>query len=251
MILSKTFTGQVLQTLGWLLLIIITGLFIDSKFVAENIYSNAQWLNNIIVSFVFVYLYINANPRTKQQLFFALIIGIIGEYIFSVGLGMYTYRLQNIPHYVPPGHAIVFVLVYYFSRKPQVKLNRKRIEQFCLLLIIPTSIYFLLLKSDVFGFVCTLVIFYFLRKHPKERMFYLVMYCVVAIVEFVGTGLECWKWPELAFNQFSFLPSANPPLGISLFYFGLDRGTLSIYKRKNKAVWDRFKSIQKNQKQIS
>lgn len=248
---SKTLSGQIFQTLGLLLLIILIGLFIDSKFVAKHIYTNAQWINNMVVSFVFFYLYIKATPRAKQQLLYALIIGVIGEYIFSIGLGMYSYRLGNIPHYVPPGHAIVFVFVYYFSRKSKVKLNRKRIEQFCLMLIIPFSIYFLLFKNDVFGFLCTVIIFFFLRKHPKERMFYLVMYCMVAIVEFMGTGLECWKWPELAFNKFSFMPSANPPLGISLFYFGLDRGTLSIYKRKNKAVWNRFKSIQKIQKQIS
>lgn len=243
MTFSKTFLGQVSQTLGWLFLIIITGLFLDSKFVAENVYENAQWLNNIIVVVVFIYLFIKATKRTKEMLIYALLIGVIGEYIFSVGLGMYTYRLENIPHYVPPGHAIVFVLVYYFSRKPEIKANKEKIEKICTVFIIPVALFFLIVKKDVFGVLCTVLVFFFLRKYPKERMFYLVMYCVVAILEFIGTGLECWKWPEIAFDTFKFLPSANPPIGISLFYFGLDRGTMSIYKRRHKNVWKRFKQI--------
>ncbi|WP_299162269.1 hypothetical protein [uncultured Tenacibaculum sp.] len=243
MYFSKTFLGQTLQTLGWLFFILILGLFIDSKPVAENFYKNAQWINNTGVILVFVFLYLKANKRTKEQLIYALLIAIIGEYVFSIVLGMYAYRLGNIPHYIPPGHAIVFVLVYYFSRKSKIKKNRKTIELVCSILIILFSLYFLLFKKDVFGFLCTILVFFFLRKHPNERLFYLTMYCVIAIIEFIGTGLECWKWPEIAFNKFNFLPSANPPLGISLFYFGLDRGTMSIYKRRHKKAWSRLKRI--------
>ncbi|KAB1157438.1 hypothetical protein F7018_10965 [Tenacibaculum aiptasiae] len=240
---SKTFIGQTTQTLGWLLFAIVLGLFIDSKFVADNFYENAQWINNVIAVIVFVFLYQKASARAKEQLIYALIIAVVGEYIFSILLGMYTYRLEKVPHYIPPGHAIVFVLVYYFSKKPKVKENRIAVEKFCLVLIALFSLYFLLIKNDVFGFLCTILVFFFLRKYPKERLFYLTMYCVVAILEFVGTGLDCWKWPEIAFNKFQYLPSANPPLGISLFYFGLDRGTISIYKRRHKEAWARLKRI--------
>ncbi|WP_299125030.1 hypothetical protein [uncultured Tenacibaculum sp.] len=240
---SKTFIGQTIQTIGWLLFAIVLGLFIDSKFVAENFYENAQWINNVIAVLVFVFLYHKANSRAKEQLIYALIIAVVGEYIFSILLGMYTYRLEKIPHYIPPGHAIVFVLVYYFSKKSKVKENRVLVEKFCLVLITLFSFYFLFFKKDVFGFLCTILVFVFLRKYPKERLFYLTMYCLVAVLEFVGTGLECWKWPEIAFNKFQYLPSANPPLGISLFYFGLDRGTISIYKRRHKEAWSRLKQI--------
>lgn len=240
---SKTLLEQSLKTLGLLFFIIVIGLFVDSKFVANNFYEHAQWLNNLIVIVVFLILFLKATSRTKEMLLYAVLIGFIGEYVFSVGLGMYEYRLKNIPHYVPFGHAIVFVLVYYFSRKSKVKKYSKKIELLCTLLIVPTAFYFLLFKNDVFGFVCTLLVFFFLRKYPKEKLFYLTMYCVVAILEFVGTGLECWKWPSIAFNSFSFLSSANPPIGISLFYFGLDRGTMSIYKRRHKKAWNRLKSI--------
>ena len=47
---------------------------------------------------------------------YAVIIGFLGEHFFSRGLDMYTYRLENVPHYVPPGHALVYVAVLYFSK---------------------------------------------------------------------------------------------------------------------------------------
>jgi len=156
---------------------------------------------------------------------------------------MYSYRLGNIPHYVPFGHAIVFLLVYAFTKKNKVRLNKKNIEKLLSITILVYATVFLILAKDVFGFVLTLLVFLSLRKHPKERLFYLTMYTIVAILEIIGTSFECWKWPTLAFDTFTFLPSANPPSGICLFYFGLDRGTMSFYKRRHKETWKRFKGI--------
>lgn len=243
MSLSKTLLGQTLQSLGWLFGIIFLGLFLDSTFFAENYFKHSQWINNVLVIGVFVYFFYKGTSRTKEQLIYAFLIGIIGEHIFSLGLGMYSYRLDNIPHYVPFGHAVVFLGVYFFSRKSIVRKKHKEIELFLSIYIIVYAVLFLIFKGDVFGFVMTILVFLSLRKHPNERLFYLTMYAMVVCVEIVGTSLNCWVWPKLAFDTFSFLPSANPPSGICLFYFGLDRGTISIYKRRHKDVWKRFKSI--------
>lgn len=245
--LSTTLFGQTLQSIGWLIFIIFLGLFLDSKFFAENYYEHGQWMNNILVVLVYLYFFKRGTTRVREQLIYALLIGIIGEYIFSLVLGMYAYRLHNIPHYVPFGHAVIFLGIYFFSRKQKVKVYRKQIEIFISIFIVIYSILFLIYKNDIFGFILTILVFVSLRKYPKERLFYLSMYFIVAIVEIVGTSFECWVWPSIAYGTFEFLPSANPPAGISLFYFGLDRGTLSIYKRRNKELWNRFKRIQKLQ----
>jgi len=81
------------------------------------------------------------------------------------------------------------------------------------------------------------------RKYTKETLFYLKMYVFVFYTENLGTVLKCWEYPLIAFDKFNFLPSANPPIGVSFFYFGLDRGTMSIYKRKHKEAWARLKRI--------
>lgn len=241
--LSKTLFGQTIRSIGWLIFIIFLGLFLDSKYFEEEIYHKGQLLNTILVIGVYIYLFKTGTSRVREQLVYAFIIGVIGEYIFSIGLGMYTYRHHNIPHYIPFGHAVVFLGVYFFSRKSKVKEFRKQIELFFTISIVAYAFIFLLFKNDVFGFVLTGLVFYSLRKYPKERLFYLAMYFIVGIIEIVGTSLDCWFWPSKAFDFFEFLPSANPPSGICFFYYGLDRGTLSIYKRRNKQVWTRFKTI--------
>ena len=92
----------------------------------------------------------------------------------------------------------------------------------------------------------TLVVFLLLWKRPKDRLFFYSMYILVAILEIGGTAFGCWKWPNTAFGVFGFLPSNNPPSGISLFYFLLDIGCFYIYTQRHKLTWSRLKSIRRN-----
>jgi hypothetical protein len=71
------------------------------------------------------------------------------------------------------------------------------------------------------------------------------MYITVAYLEIIGTSYGCWWWPDKAWDTISFLPSHNPPSGISLFYFLLDLGTLWLYKKRHAATWARMKEIRK------
>lgn len=242
-VLSKSFFFQSIQTLGAIMFIMLIGLIIDSKYVAVNYFKDAQWINNILVVFLFIWVYHQSPKRSRELLIYAALIAIVGEYTFSKLLGMYTYRLDNIPHYIPFGHGIVFIFIYNFSKKSEVKNRRKAIEKVFTISIFFAAFFFLIFKNDWFGFLLTLLVFFFLRNYPKEKLFYLTMFVFVLYTEVVGTFLECWKWPPIAFGKFSFLPSANPPIGICFFYFGLDRGTMSIYKRKHKEAWARLKRI--------
>lgn len=239
----KAILNQTFQSLGWLLFILFLGLFFDSAFFTDKYFKYGQWINNICVVLVFSYCYYKGTLRIKEQLIYALIIGFIGEHVFSIILGMYSYRLGNIPHYIPFGHALVFLGVYNFSRKPLIKSHHKKLEYFLSISIAIYSFIYLVFKNDVFGFIMTLLIFFSLRKYPKEKLFYLTMCAVVIYAEIIGTTLKTWSWPLYAFNKFTFLPSANPPAGICLFYYGLDRGTMSIYKRRHKKTWQRFLKI--------
>ena len=92
------------------------GLIIDSKYVALNYFEHAQWINNILVLLLGVFLYKKSPPRSKALLIKAIIIAVIGEYVFSKVFGMYAYRLGNITHYIPLGHAVVFLFVYNFVK---------------------------------------------------------------------------------------------------------------------------------------
>jgi len=238
---SNTFLPAFLKTLGILWSFILTGLFLDSYFIQQWI-AEPQWIANIVMLGGFFLCFKSVTPRIKEQMITAVIIAIIGEYLFSIALGMYTYRLENVPHYVPPGHALVYVGVLYFTKTAYAKLQKHLLEKVLIIIIIAYAAVFLIFENDVFGFLMTLLIVFILRNRPRERLFYLSMYLTVAYLEIIGTNFLCWEWPITAFDFFSFLPSANPPSGISFFYFGLDLGCLWLYKKRHKMAWKRMKN---------
>ncbi|QOD62504.1 hypothetical protein H9I45_13105 [Polaribacter haliotis] len=232
------------KSLGALFLFIGFGLFLDSSYMVLQT-ENAQLYANISMLIGFAIVFWQVNRRVKEQMVSAVIIAIIGEYLFSILLGMYTYRLENVPHYVPLGHAIVYVAVLYFSKASSILKNKIKIEKFLTIFILIYASVFLIFKNDVFGFVMTIATLLILRNKPRERLFYLAMYITVAYLEIIGTTYQCWWWPSTAWNVIPFLPSHNPPSGISLFYFLLDLGTLWFYKQRHKITWSRMKNIRK------
>lgn len=241
---SKSPWYTVYKTLGLLYLFMIVGLFLDSFYMVK-ITDNAQWYANALMFIVFAITFFKVTKRLKEQMIFAVLIGFFGEYLFSIVLGMYTYRLENIPHYIPFGHAFVYIAVLSFSKAASIKKHHKSLEKFFAIFIFIYAALFLIFKNDVFGFVMTIATLFILRKKSRERLFYLTMYLSVAFLEIVGTHYLCWKWPPIAWNVFEFLPSYNPPTGISLFYFLLDLGTLWMYKKRHRTTWKRMKNIRK------
>lgn len=230
------------KSLGLLFFFLLTGLYLDS-YLFLKVTEHAQWYANIVMFVVVFIVFLQVTKRAKEQMITAILIAIIGEYLFSIVMGMYTYRLENIPHYVPPGHALVYIAVLYFSKASSIIKFRIHLEKFFTIFILFYASIFLIFKSDVFGFAMTAVTLLLLRNKPRERLFYLTMYITVAFLEIVGTTYLCWEWPSIAWGVFDFLPSHNPPSGISFFYFGLDLGSLWLYKQRHKLAWKRMKSI--------
>ena len=244
LVASKSPFFAAFKSLGALFLFIAFGLFLDSYSMLE-VTINAQLYANISMIIGFLVVFWQVNKRTREQMISAVIIAVLGEYLFSIALGMYTYRLENVPHYVPPGHALVYVAVLYFSKASSILKYRKQVELFFAIFIFIYASVFLIFKNDVFGFVMTIATLIILRNKPRERLFYLTMYITVAYLEIIGTNYLCWKWPATAWGVFDFLPSHNPPSGISLFYFLLDLGSLWFYKQRHKIAWNRMKILRK------
>ncbi|MGY0407397.1 MAG: hypothetical protein ACWIPJ_03435 [Polaribacter sp.] len=141
---SKSSLYATFKSLGLLYLFILFGLFLDSFYVIKRI-DNAQFYANISMFIGFLLTFWQVNKRIKEQMIYAVLIAILGEYLFSILLGMYTYRLENVPHYVPPDHALVYVGVLYFSRASSIIKNRKKIEKvFTIFIIIYATIFLVL-----------------------------------------------------------------------------------------------------------
>jgi hypothetical protein len=219
-------------------------LFFDSIYFSKNV-TSSQILINILMLAGFFKMYFRSTPRVKELMVYAVVLGFGGEYLFSRGLNMYTYRLENVPLYVPIGHAALYGRIFMFSKASIVKKYHKAIEQLFAIVIAVFATVYLTFFSDVFGFVMTVCVFLLLWKRPKDRLFFYSMYFLVAILEIGGTAFGCWKWPSVGFEVFKFLPSNNPPSGISLFYFLLDIGCFFIYTKVHKITWARLGNIRR------
>lgn len=233
-----------------LLFLFVVALYFDGTHFA-SVFPHAQLVTNIFMIIAFAILYYRSNKRTRELMIYAVIIGLGGEYLFSIALDMYTYRLENVPWYIAFGHAAVYARVYMFSKAPVVRKYWKEVTRFLYLIISVFAFIYLIAFNDVFGFVMTIGVFLMLIKRPKDRLFFLTMYMVVAVLEIGGTAYAAWSWPDTAFGVSPLLPSNNPPSGISLFYFLLDVGCFVIYTQVNRTTWKRFKRIKKQKLNIS
>lgn len=219
-------------------------LFFDSIYFSKYISDSQIWIN-ILMFAGFFKMYFRSTPRVKELMIYAVFIGFCGEYLFSRSLSMYTYRLENVPLYVPIGHAALYGRIFMFSKASVVRKYHKAIEQLFAVAIAIFATVYLILFADIFGFVMTVFVFLLLLKRPNDRLFFYAMYILVAILEIGGTAFGCWKWPNTAFGVFDFLPSNNPPSGISLFYFLLDVSCFLIYTQRHKLTWNRLKNLKR------
>jgi len=230
------------------------GLFIAAVFLLffDGIYFNtnvieSQLMLNILMGLAFLAMLYRANSRARKLMIIGVVLGFVGEHFFSRFLGMYTYRLDNVPLYVPFGHGVLYARIFRFSKASLVKKYHKQIESFLSIQMIIVAAIYILFFNDLFGFIMTVVVFLILWKRPKDRLFFFSMYMLVVVLEIGGTAFGAWKWPNMAFGIFEFLPSNNPPSGISLFYFLLDIGCFVFYIQLNKKAWKRVKRIRKYQ----
>jgi hypothetical protein len=112
------------------------------------------------------------------------------------------------------------------------------------------SAYWLLARNDVYGAVCTGVFLFWVSRESGSRMFFLAMFLLVAYLEQLGTRFECWYWHPTLLDRFDWMPSGNPPSGISVFYFGFDVGCLLAYLRRRPDVKARYKRLKKYREEL-
>jgi hypothetical protein len=81
------------------------GLLLDQHFETWG-----QIITNIAVWMFFVAILLRAARLEQIGLIACVLYATIGEIFLSLVWGLYDYRLGNIPLFVPPGHALLFML---------------------------------------------------------------------------------------------------------------------------------------------
>jgi hypothetical protein len=168
------------------------------------------------------------HPRKVRFQTLAVVgIATVGEIVGSIVWGVYAYRLDNLPAFVPPGHGLVYLcglsLAGLAARRPNVLLGTAvagaSVWALLGLLVLPAT--------DVSGAIgCTLLVLVLLTT---RRPVYAGVFLVVAGLEIYGTAIGTWTWegvvPGLGF------PQGNPPSGAASGYVVFDVLAIALVAR--------------------
>ena len=174
-------------------------------------------------------LFRKAGRRLRWLMALGLVAASAGEAIFSLGLGMYTYRLPGIPSYVPPGHTILYAAVFVFVRQSGVRRHARWLSPLLFMACAAYSLAWYRVAHDRFGLICFGLFALLWMARREARLFFAAMYLLVAFLEQWGTHFGCWRWPEVLLGRIAACPSGNPPSGVALFYVLFDLSCLGLY----------------------
>lgn len=195
----------------------LVALGIDSVFFAAN-YFDGREITNLLAIIYFSFFFWFSDAYLRKLMFVMVFLSYIGELIFCTLLGMYDYRTEVIPLYVPLGHAIVYASGFVFAHTNWAIKNDKPLKKY---FAIGFSLLFLfvgIFLNDVFSLIFGVFFFLLLKRKKWQNLYYFIALCVL-FIELVGTYFQCWKWVP---KTFGLIPAVNPPMGAVFFYAGGD-----------------------------
>jgi hypothetical protein len=155
----------------------------------------------------------------RAQALGVVVFATVGEVTGSLIWGVYTYRLHNLPLFVPPAHGLVYLtglaLAAALARHARVLVLAAAVAAASWGLLGLT----VLPRRDVAGAVGVPLLLLFLWR-GRNRAIYAAVFLVVASLELYGTVIGTWHWaqelPGLG------IPDGNPPSGVASGYVRFD-----------------------------
>jgi hypothetical protein len=169
----------------------------------------------------------------------------VAEVTGSIIWGVYTYRLHNLPTFVPPAHGLVFIAGLSLSQavrghtRPLVLVAATVATAWGIagLTVLP--------GTDAAGALGVPLLLAFLWR-SRARAAYAGVFLVVAALELYGTAIGTWRWadqlPGLG------IPDGNPPSGVASGYVWFDVMALLVAPyvlalvRRSSRVADEFRA---------
>lgn len=143
----------------------------------------------------------------------------IGEVTGSLAWGVYSYRLHNLPLFVPPAHGLVYLTG--LSVALALRQHTRMLVATAAVAAAAWGVLGLtvLPRRDVAGAVGVPLLLVFLWR-GRNRAVYAGVFLVVASLELYGTAIGTWHWarelPGLG------VPDGNPPSGVASGYVWFD-----------------------------
>ena len=168
----------------------------------------------------------NASPLLRAQTLGVVFFATCGEIVGSIVWGLYTYRLENLPSFVPPAHGLVYLAGFALMRVAPAR---------ALIVVAAVAVgawglagVTVLPRQDVAGALCAVALIAFLLRGSAPAT-YAGVFFVVAALELYGTWLGTWSWAMTAPG--TPITQGNPPSGIAAGYVLFDVAALALAPR--------------------
>ncbi len=193
---------------------IITGVIVSGLLLDQHVDYWGQTLVNAGVWGLLLWWLRGAPAAQQLTLGVCVVYATAGEIFLSLVWGLYEYRLGNIPLFVPPGHALLFMLGTLLAAR-----LKDWIVWFVPLASAPFVLWLAATGADTFGAVLFALLL-LCMVFSSARKLYAVMFVLALAMELYGTQLGNWTWgPRVAWLD---LTTVNPPIAAGAFYCVLD-----------------------------
>jgi hypothetical protein len=164
-------------------------------------------------------------PVQRLQLWLCVLLATGFEAIGSLVWGGYRYRLHNIPLYVPPGHALVYLFGITAVSLPIMRRHGHRIRRLVFTactawaLAGVTVLPLVTGRLDVQGALLLPLFAWCIFRSGRGELF-AAIWVATSTVEIAGTWAGDWAWGATA--PWTHIPSGNPPSAIAAGYAVID-----------------------------
>lgn len=189
-----------------------------------------------VLAWVFLAAALRLQPRAvRVQVIVLVAVATALEVFGSLVWRAYTYRLDDLPLYVPAGHGLFYLAALRAAALPLLVRHGRTI------VIAVTSAATLWMLSglvrpplpDLLGFVVWAVFIRFIVR-GRYPLLYAVSFVMTTALEWYGTSLGAWAWSPVL--PVLWLPAANPPACIGAGYAAMDALTRRIVGRLERSA---------------
>src|SRR5919201_692088 len=187
------------------------------------------------VAWIFLTVALLAQPAAIRRQVLALVaVATVLECVGSLVWGAYTYRLGNLPLYVPAGHGLFSLSALRAAALPLLVRHRRAVVLAVTAGATAWMAYGLVARPlpDLLGFVTWAVFVRFIVR-GRYPLLYAVSFAMTTVLELYGTSLGIWRWSPVL--PMLMLPAGNPPTGIGAGYAAMDALTRRIVARIERA----------------
>ncbi len=161
-------------------------------------------------------------PAAERRAYLACVaIATAGELFLSLGWGLYTYRLGNVPMFVPPGHALMLML--------GLSLARRMPEPAARAILGGAGVYTVLAAAtglDTLAVPLYLMLALSVLSLPAHTRLFASSFLLTLTLELYGTSLGNWAWDREV--PWVGLVTTNPPAIAGAFYCTLHALAISV-----------------------